>query len=69
MMPFPTDLFNEVPVTWPEVEHWCADLRISPERRDWYVQNWNVVWKIQQAKRDGTFYPVDDAVRQHRASR
>ena len=59
MRPFPTDLFDEVPVTWQEVNQWCdriVHLSATPWRRDWYVRNWNVIGKIQSAKLAGTFY-------------
>lgn len=53
----PYDLFGEIPVTLDEVYAWCDRVasHLSPERRDWYISNWNVVGKIQQAKREGTY--------------
>lgn len=49
----PYDLFGEIPVTWPEVHAWCDRIaaQLSPERRDWYILNWNVIEKIRQEKR------------------
>lgn len=54
----PYDLFDEVPVIWDEVDAWClsvAGLKPDSWRRPYYIQHWNVVEKIRQAKVAGTF--------------
>jgi len=61
MTPYPTDLFGEVPVTWPEVEDWLLAVpQIDPSSRraEYYVRNWSVPDKIRRAKLAGTFESI-----------
>ena len=56
MRPHTLDLFGEVPVTWEEVYEWCDNnprISSTPWRRDWYIKNYNVIFKIQREKRAG----------------
>lgn len=51
------DLFGEIPVTRDDIERW---LEINAPRlrglyKEKYIESWNVVEKIKQAKKDGTF--------------
>jgi len=59
IIPNPTDLFGDVPVTLDDLNTWCD--HIGKEwpaewRRDWYILNWNVAEKIQRSKLDGSFW-------------
>lgn len=57
----PFDLFGEIPVTWPELEAWCAavaEIAASSPRFAWYVKNWNVAEKVRAAKLAGTFEAI-----------
>lgn len=53
------DLFGEIPVLLSEIEAWLTLVpRLSHNqhlRRKSYLQGWNVVKKIQQAKLSGSF--------------
>lgn len=53
-----TDLFGEVPVTWPEVYAWLEAVpgihRDSP-RAAHYIKGYDVPGKVAQAKREGWF--------------
>lgn len=67
----PYDLFGEIPVTTDDVAFWLRCVpRMDPSspRARWYIKGWNVVEKIRQAKRDGTWESLqmprnDDALR------
>lgn len=55
MSPYPHDLFGEIPVTLQEVEDWVwHHTGIPPDswRYTRYVQCWDVVKKIQWAKKN-----------------
>jgi hypothetical protein len=59
--PSPFDLFGEIPVTWDEVDTRClavAGLNPDSWRRPYYIQHWNVVEAIRQAKLAGTFATI-----------
>lgn len=48
-------LFDEIPVTWPEVWEWIervAGISRDSWRADYYIEYWNVVEKIRPAKRN-----------------
>ena len=63
----PYDLFGQIPVTWPEIDAWCiAVAGLGPEswRRKYYVEYWNVVGKIQQAKLAGTLERILEGEKQ-----
>jgi hypothetical protein len=52
------DLFDEVPVTWPEVWHWLETVPHIPReswRAAYYLKCWNVPDKIRAAKLNGTY--------------
>ncbi len=47
------DLFGEIPVTWPEVYEWMRQhvpRWAGTRREEWYIQNYNVIDKIQYEK-------------------
>lgn len=52
------DLFDQVPVTWPEVVDWCARVAgITPDSPRFlpYVRAWRVAEKIAAAKLSGSW--------------
>jgi len=58
MVPYPRDLFGEVPVTTHDIDAWLQAVpRIAPgsPRAEHYVKAWGVVDKIKAAKLAGTF--------------
>lgn len=59
------DLFGSVPVSLEDVELWLYLVpkipRTSPIRREYYLQHYDVVNKIQRAKLSGDFYLMLDS--------
>ena len=51
------DLFGEIPVTRDDVEKWLEQNapNLRERYKEKYVEYWNVVRKIQKAKKNGTF--------------
>lgn len=53
----PEDLFGEIPVTKDDIEKWLEinAPHLRERYKEKYIMNWNVVEKIKQAKKNGTF--------------
>lgn len=51
------DLFGEIPVTKDDIEKWMEinAPRLRDRYKEKYIKSWNVVEKIKQAKKNGTF--------------
>lgn len=61
MTPHVRDLFDEVPVSFEDIDAWLVAVpRIDPEspRAAYYVKNWDVPAKIRQAKLAGMFESI-----------
>lgn len=61
LRPRARDLFRQVPVTLDELRIWVnakAPHMMNDWRFNWYVNNYNVPEKIQQAKINGDFWQM-----------
>lgn len=54
------DLFGEISVNKQEIKEWIDIIapNISNRYKKYYEKNWDVVGKIQAAKRNGTFNEI-----------